>query len=62
MKLVNVTNNLIGVVVVSLDKNSGVGLTEFHLPPQDGHQVRVRHFDDLDELREDGMAADGYHL
>ena len=62
MKLVNVSNNFFVVIVVSLHKNSGVGLTEFDLPPQDGHEVLVRHFDDLDELREDGMAVDGNHL
>ncbi len=62
MKLVDVSDNFFAVIVISLDKDSGVRLTQFDLAPQDGHQVLVRHLDDLDELWEDGMAVDGNHL
>ena len=62
IQLVHILDNLIRVLVVPLDENSGVGLIQSNLTTNHRHQVLVADFDDFDEFREHWVTVDGNHL
>ena len=59
IKLVDVFDDFCGIVVVTLDENSGKRLVKSDPTTQHGHQVLVSHLHDLYELRKDWMLVDG---
>ena len=45
--------------IISFNKHTGVRLIQTNFSPQDGNEILVGHFNDLDELGKDGMFVDG---
>jgi hypothetical protein len=44
--------------IIAFNKDAGVRLIQANFSPQDGNEILISHFNDLDELGKDGMFVD----
>ena len=62
IQLIDILDNLVRVLIVPLDEDSGVGLIQSNLATNHRHQMLVTDFYDFDEFGEHWVAVDGDHL